>query len=222
MKVIARPPKSIRRQRHRYPNTLMWVSSLLLTVVGVGLFFQDSIVIRGIPLSLIIKGIADWPALEAYLSGNKQALHARLEKLGFEEEVKAFYRPKIRNEIELDRHIHQVLYDNTGYVGKAYYVNSQGNLTLKVPADTQFQKWFQLASEANVVVRSYKEGDEIYVVSPGGAIALYKDIAKVYSPALLNRLIRLKRQSQLYTNPETAESTDNSRSPTSPPAVANP
>ncbi|MBW4619521.1 MAG: hypothetical protein KME17_09200 [Cyanosarcina radialis HA8281-LM2] len=222
MKVIDTPPRTLARKRSRYPNKLIFASSLLLVLVGGVLLFQDSIVIKGIPLSLIFKGLVDIPTLEAYVSGDKQALHARLEKLGFEDQIKAYYRPKIRDEVKLDRHIHQIFYETTGYVGKAYYVNSQGTLSLRGPVDTQFPRWFDLASQAGVVVDHFKEGDTIYVISPGGAIAPYKDIAKVYPPALLNRLIQVKRQSQPNPNSITTDGTGNSPSIVSPSPLSNP
>ncbi|NER25996.1 MAG: hypothetical protein F6J96_35965, partial [Symploca sp. SIO1C2] len=45
--------------------------------------------------------------------------------------IKAFYRPRIQDETQLDQHIHQILYDRVGYVGDAYQVNSEGVLVLK-------------------------------------------------------------------------------------------
>ncbi len=41
------------------------------------------------------------------------------------------YRDQISDENELDRYIHQIFYENTGYVGQAYKVNSQGQLVAK-------------------------------------------------------------------------------------------
>lgn len=48
-----------------------------------------------------------------------------------EEQIKDFYRPQIPDEQELDRYIHQIFYNTTGYVGKAYKVNSEGSLVSK-------------------------------------------------------------------------------------------
>jgi hypothetical protein len=221
MKLIDSSPRTLARKSSRYPTKLIWASSLLLVLVGGVLLFQDSIVIKGIPLSLVFKGLVDIPTLEAYMSGDKKALHARLQALGFEEQIKAYYRPKIRDEVKLDRHIHQIFYETTGYIGQAYYVNSQGTLSLKSPVDTQFPRWFDLASQAGVVVDHFKEGDTIYVISPGGAVAPYKDIAKVYPPNLLNRLIQLRRQSQPNANPITTQGAGNSPSIVSPSPLPN-
>jgi hypothetical protein len=51
--------------------------------------------------------------------------------MGVEAQIKDFYRSQIDSEQELDRHIHQIFYDNTGYVGEAYQVNSEGILNNK-------------------------------------------------------------------------------------------
>ena len=45
--------------------------------------------------------------------------------------MKNFYRPQIPDEAKLDQHIHQILYERTGYVGEQYRVNAQGFLVLK-------------------------------------------------------------------------------------------
>jgi hypothetical protein len=50
--------------------------------------------------------------------------------MGIEEKMKDYYRPQISDEGVLDQHIHQILYDRTGYVGEAYQVNG-GVLVLK-------------------------------------------------------------------------------------------
>ncbi|MCY7282554.1 MAG: hypothetical protein LH679_03755, partial [Cyanobacteria bacterium CAN_BIN43] len=87
--------------------------------------------IGGVPSSVILTFLQDKPALTAYFQGDKQALHDRLNEIGIEEQVKAFYRPQIPDEVKLDQYIHQIFYNRTGYVGKEYQVNEQGTLTLK-------------------------------------------------------------------------------------------
>lgn len=82
-------------------------------------------------MSIIREFLADEKARDAYFAGNKKALHDRLEQMGIEEDIKAYYRPQIPDEAKLDQHIHQILYERTGYVGRSYKVNSQGVLILK-------------------------------------------------------------------------------------------
>lgn len=87
--------------------------------------------IRGVPFSIILEFFKDDTARQAYFQGDKNLLHDRLDEMGVEEKVKDFYREQFSDEYTLDRHIHQVFYDNSGYVGKAYTVNSQGILVNK-------------------------------------------------------------------------------------------
>jgi len=75
--------------------------------------------------------LQDDVARSAYFSGNNVALHDRLGEMGIEEAMKDYYRPQIPDEVVLDQHIHQILYDRTDYVGEAYQVNGQGVLVLK-------------------------------------------------------------------------------------------
>jgi len=106
---------------------------LVTTVVGVLLilFFSGQMVISGVPSSVIVRFLQDDIARTAYIGGDKQLLHDRLGELGVEEEMKTFYRSEISDEAQLDQHIHQILYDRTGYVGAAYQVNQRGVLVLR-------------------------------------------------------------------------------------------
>ena len=102
----------------------LWVVPSLVT--------KGDLAFGGVPMSIVISFLQDETARDAYFQGDKQKLHARLEDMGIEERIKAFYRPQISDEVNLDQYIHQIFYDRTGYVGKAYRVNSQGVLVLKV------------------------------------------------------------------------------------------
>jgi hypothetical protein len=108
--------------------TLMMTSILSLAIIW---FFSGNMVIGGVPSSIILTFLQDPPALEAYFQGNRKALHDRLSDLGIEEQIKAYYRPQIPDEAQLDLYIHQLLYNRTGYVGEAYNVTDQGKLILK-------------------------------------------------------------------------------------------
>lgn len=138
--------------------------------------------------------LGDKTALIAYLKGDKRGLHDRLQAMGVEEEIKAFYRPKIRDEVKLDQYIHQIFYENAGYVGDGYYVNSQGTLTLKQSVSDDFKQWFKLAYEAGVVTGSRQENGIQYVISPQGNVAPYKDIAAAIPLEMLRPLAEIKRQ----------------------------
>lgn len=114
----------------------IYFSLVLATSIG-GLFLlrnPDAIqrlTIADVPLSIVIRFLQDETARNAYFTGDGQKLHDRLNQMGVEEQIKDFYRPQIPDEVALDRYIHQLLYDRTGYVGKAYQLNGQGVLVLK-------------------------------------------------------------------------------------------
>ncbi len=94
-------------------------------------FSVNRLVFKGVPVSIIVDFLLDETARSAYFRGNKQLLHDRLGEMGVEEKVKDFYRPQGLDEQQLDQHIHQIFYDNTGYVGTAYRVNLDGILVRK-------------------------------------------------------------------------------------------
>jgi hypothetical protein len=106
---------------------------ILITILGLAgiWFFSGQMLIGGVPSSIIITFLQDRPALKAYFHGERKALHDRLSELGVEERIKDYYRSQIPDEAQLDQHIHQLLYNRTGYVGEAYRVTDQGTLILK-------------------------------------------------------------------------------------------
>jgi hypothetical protein len=110
---------------------MLWMA----TIVGLGLavlwFCSGQMLIGGVPSSVILTFLRDRPALNAYFQNDDQRLHDRLNELGVEEQIKAYYRPQISDEVKLDQFIHQVFYDRTGYVGEAYEVSEPGTLRLK-------------------------------------------------------------------------------------------
>jgi hypothetical protein len=110
------------------------IAYLLTTaVVGAAVLFMPTgrLTLGGVPVPIILTFLQDGKALNAYLDGDSKRLHARLGDMGIEEAMKDFYRTQIPNEAELDQHIHQLLYERTGYVGTAYRVNAEGVLVLK-------------------------------------------------------------------------------------------
>jgi hypothetical protein len=117
-------------------------SIIALTMVSLPLFLcvwiwfviltQGQLTIGGVPAPIVVNFVQDETARNAYFDGDKQKLHDRLQEMGVEEQIKAFYRPQFNgDEVKLDQHIHQLLYNRTGYVGKAYRVNRHGVLVLR-------------------------------------------------------------------------------------------
>lgn len=173
---------------------LICFSVLLSVGIGVVLLTNERATIGGVPVSIIMDFLRDETARSAYFQGDRQKLHDRLEAMGVEEEIKAFYRPQIRNEARLDRYIHQLLYNRTGHVGDAYQVNSQGVLTLKEPASDGFDEWFKLAREAGLVNSSLKQDGVQYVISPGGTVVPYEELAAIFTLEKLRSLVEMKQQ----------------------------
>jgi len=117
-----------RRHRHRQRLAAVTLWAGLGGALWTGLFVNERITLGGVPYRIIKTFWNDETARTAYFSGDAQALHNQLAALGVEESIKAFYRNEFDNEYELDRHIHQIMFDRTGYVGEAYEVNNRGQL----------------------------------------------------------------------------------------------
>jgi len=171
-------------------------------VVGVGILIASSagfnprstaLTIGQVPIPILLKFIADQPARTAYFRQDKQGLHDRLVVLGIEEDMKAFYRPQIQDEVKLDQHIHQIFYERTGYIGEAYRVNAQGTLVLKQLSANTVNEWLQLAQETGLIVGTRQENGILYVISPAGTTAPYADIAAIFPLAELRELAKRKR-----------------------------
>ena len=92
---------------------------------------KGDLIIGGVPVSIVMSFLQDETARNAYFQGDSKKLRDRLQEMGVEEKIKAFYRRQIPDEAKLDQHIHQLLYERTGYVGDGYWVNPQGILILK-------------------------------------------------------------------------------------------
>ena len=111
---------------------LLFCGRLLLRGLQISLI-SGHLVISGVPFWIILNFLRDRTARRAYFRQNGKALHDRLWLMGIEEQIKDFYRPQFSDEANLDRYIHQILYDRTGYVGRDYQVNGEGVLSLKAP-----------------------------------------------------------------------------------------
>lgn len=140
----------VRRRRSRYENRPSQLSKRLrvrrilqrklrlalvaLASLGVGaacwggLFINEQVTLGGVPYRVVRKFWNSQAARDAYFAGDRQALHDQLSALGVENDIKNYYRDRFDNEYELDRHIHQIMFDRTGYVGEAYDVDNYGRL----------------------------------------------------------------------------------------------
>jgi hypothetical protein len=186
-----KPGKSRVSSDMRSIKGLLYLAAMIATLGG-ALWFTEFGTIRGVPVPVVLQFLSDDTARNAYFSGDKQRLHDRMDRMGIEEKVKAFYRPKIQNEAELDRYIHQLLYNITGYVGLAYEVNAKGVLAPKKVRDPAFEQWFQLAYRAGIVVGSREEAGVQYVISPDGNVVSYKQVSSLFPLDTLKIMIHQK------------------------------
>ena len=132
-----------------YPFTpgtnLLWLgifSYILIACIFVwGIFFFSGVVtLAGVPASVVVKFIQDPTAVKTVFLGNNTELHDRLESIGIEEEIKNYYRAQIIDEMELDRYIHQIFYNWTGYIGYNYQLDTSGQLVLKKSGEYRLQQ----------------------------------------------------------------------------------
>jgi hypothetical protein len=177
------------------PKSSKWLKMALgaslgtFFLAGSGLWLaKDSLTYHGVPLGMILNFLADPMARNAYFDGDRTLLHKRLDELGFERDIKAYYRPQIRNEVELDRYIHQLMYDNTGYVGKAYRLGPGGQLVSRNELPQDFQAWIQLAMQLGIAKGHTIENGEIYIDVPNGPAVPYKMLKSLYTLSDLQRL----------------------------------
>lgn len=112
-------------------STLIYLPLLLCGWIWIVLLTQGYFTIAGVPFPIIANFLQDETARNAYFEGDNTKLHNRLQEMGVEEQIKAFYRHQIEDETKLDQYIHQLLYERTGYVGLDYTLDSKGILVLK-------------------------------------------------------------------------------------------
>ncbi|MCU0533191.1 MAG: hypothetical protein MUD14_04750 [Hydrococcus sp. Prado102] len=120
--------------------------ALLLGSLALGwgiLFLGGVVTLGGVPPSIVGKFLQDPASVVAFFMGDRVKLHQRLQEMGIEEEIKAYYRPQIPDEVQLDQYIHQILYDRTGYVGNNYLATPRGNLVLKSSGERRLRHELQ-------------------------------------------------------------------------------
>ena len=111
-------------------GTIMAASTWIL------LFTSGVITLGGVPYSVLMKVWQDPIARQALLGGDETELHNLMGLMGIEYEIKEYYRDRIQDPVKLDQHIHQILFDRTGYIGEAYKVQGR-TLVLKDPATAE-------------------------------------------------------------------------------------
>lgn len=122
------------KTRKKLAKAVLLATGGALAIAGtwVVLFTTGTVTLGGVPYRVLLKVWQNEPARSALLGGQSTALHDQMSVLGIEREIKAHYRERIQDPVELDRHIHQILFDRTGYVGANYKAEGR-KLVLKDP-----------------------------------------------------------------------------------------
>jgi hypothetical protein len=179
--VVVRQRGTIQKKRLRWPYVLAGGTAIGLLSAALGLWMTyPNLTYKGVPVRILVDFVEDSAARRAYFAGNKRALHNRLKELGVEEQIKDFYRPQFKDEQELDLYIHQLMYDNTGYVGAAYIVDGEGKLQVQPTLTPEFWRWFKLARGLKLVTDQEMENGEPYIVTPQGQRVPYTTISALY------------------------------------------
>lgn len=109
------------------------------TTMAVGtwvvLFTTGAITLGGVPYSVLLKVWQEPAAREALMAGDATELHDLMGNLGIEYDIKAYYGRRIQDPVKLDQHIHQILFDRTGYVGENYVVKGRTLILREGKAD---------------------------------------------------------------------------------------
>lgn len=109
------------------------VGTLMAVGTWVVLFTTGAVTLGGVPYTIILKVWQNPAARSALLGGEETELHNLMGSLGIEYDIKEYYRDRIKDPVKLDQHIHQILFDRTGYVGENYTVRGR-TLVLKDPS----------------------------------------------------------------------------------------
>lgn len=108
---------------------------MIFTVLGGGtwltLFLLGVVSLGGVPFSVISKVLSNPSTRSALFTLRATTLHDQMDDMGIEEEIKLYHSKHIQDPVELDQHIHQILYNWTRYVGENYVVGARGKLIPK-------------------------------------------------------------------------------------------
>ncbi len=185
--MVVRQHSTIQKNRFRW-SYVATGGAISLLVAGLGLWMAyPTLTYKGVPVRILVHFLEDEQARSAYFAGQKTALHGRLKALGVEEQIKDFYRPQFQNEQALDLYIHELMYNNTGYIGAAYVVDNNGQLIPKPTLTPEFWRWFELAKRLQLVSDQEMENGELLITTPQGNQVPYTTISELYPIADLEK-----------------------------------
>lgn len=108
---------------------------MILTFLGGGtwfaLFVAGMVTLGGVPFSVVSRVLATPDTRKALFTFRATHLHDLMDNMGIEEEIKIYHSKHIQDPVELDQHVHQVLYNWTRHVGENYVVGPRGKLIPK-------------------------------------------------------------------------------------------
>ncbi len=185
--MVVRQHRTIQKKRFRWSYVAAGGAiSLLVAALGLWMAYP-TLTYKGVPVRILVHFLEDAQARSAYFARNKKGLHDRLKVLGIEEQIKDFYRPQFKDERALDLHIHQLLFNNTGYIGAAYAVDMDGQLIAKPTLTPEFWRWFELAKRLQLVSDQEMENGEPFIITPQGSRVPYTIISELYPIADLEK-----------------------------------
>lgn len=131
-----RNSRFIESDRTSRPASAVLTIILAIALGGLGWIWIEMLdkgylAIGGVPSPIIVSFFQNEIARKAYFDGDNEKLYAQVQSMGLADKLKSYYRSQFEDEAQLDRYTNQILYDRTGYIGKAYQVNPQGTLVLK-------------------------------------------------------------------------------------------
>lgn len=127
------PNQPVRPPQKKKGKAKAWL--MILTVLGgstwFALFLFGRVTLGGVPFSVVSRVLRNPSTRSALFTLRATTLHDQMDDMGIEEEIKLYHSRHIQDPVELDHHIHQILYNWTRYVGDNYVVGSRGKLIPK-------------------------------------------------------------------------------------------
>lgn len=117
---VAQPQLTKRKKGN--PLAKLFMLGLFAAGTWGALFVTEVVTLGGVPYSVIMKVWKTPATRAALLRRDSYALHDLMDNMGIEYEIKKYHSKHIKDPVELDQHIHQILYNWTRYVGENYVV----------------------------------------------------------------------------------------------------
>lgn len=127
----ARRPNQPPQKRKSNAKAWFVILPVLGGTVWFGMFLSGMVTLGGVPFSVVSRVLRTPATRSALFTFRAATLHNLMDDMGIEEEIKLYHSKHIQDPVELDQHIHQILYNWTRYVGENYVVGARGKLIPK-------------------------------------------------------------------------------------------